>query len=281
MAIIKWDNVGIPNTSKAVEQVINAQNGIGEAIKNAFTNPLEKYQEKVRTDRINNFGQTAANYADANGNINLDSFYVDWVNDGGTSDDFLAAKTQYEAIQGIDKANAAATIRQAQQFELTKQARKLNSDQTINKRDTATDRAIQNLKSATSINVANQENKLKDKNSNGGVYDKTTYKSLHELVKKNESNDAGFAFGFGNDREDEAIVLNVISKFQGLGISAGVIHNVLDIYYEGGSYYNQLDQIKSMLNKVHSYKSSNPNLSDKQILQDLINTQYLRSKFTK
>jgi hypothetical protein len=281
MAIIKWDNVGIPNTSKAVEQVINAQNGIGEAIKNAFTNPLEKYQEKVRTDRINNFGQTAANYADANGNINLDSFYADWVNDGGTSDDFLAAKTQYEAIQGIDKANAAATIRQAQQFELTKQARKLNSDQTINKRDTATDRAIQNLKSATSINVANQENKLKDKNSNGGVYDKTTYKSLHELVKKNESNDAGFAFGFGNDREDEAIVLNVISKFQGLGISAGVIHNVLDIYYEGGSYYNQLDQIKSMLNKVHSYKSSNPNLSDKQILQDLINTQYLRSKFTK
>ena len=281
MAIIKWDNVGIPNTSKAVEQVINAQNGIGEAIKNAFTNPLEKYQEKVRTDRINNFGQTAANYADANGNINLDSFYADWVNDGGTSDDFLAAKTQYEAIQGIDKANAAATIRQAQQFELTKQARKLNSDQTINKRDTATDRAIQNLKSATSINVANQENKLKDKNSNGGVYDKTTYKSLHELVKKNESNDAGFAFGFGNDREDEAIVLNVISKFQGLGISAGVIHNVLDIYYEGGSYYNQLDQIKSMLNKVHSYKSSNPNLPDKQILQDLINTQYLRSKFTK
>jgi hypothetical protein len=281
MAIIKWDNVGIPNTSKAVEQVINAQNGIGEAIKNAFTNPLEKYQEKVRTDRINNFGQTAANYADANGNINLDSFYADWVNDGGTSDDFLAAKTQYEAIQGIDKANAAATIRQAQQFELTKQARKLNSDQTINKRDTATDRAIQNLKSATSINVANQENKLKDKNSNGGVYDKTTYKSLHELVKKNESNDAGFAFGFGNDREDEAIVLNVISKFQGLGISAGVIHNVLDIYYEGGSYYNQLDQIKSMLNKVHSYKSSNPNLPDKQILQDLINTQYLRSAFTK
>jgi hypothetical protein len=47
-------------------------------------------------------------------------------------------QTQYEAIQGIDKANAAATIRQAQQFELTKQAHNLNADRVNTKEDNNT-----------------------------------------------------------------------------------------------------------------------------------------------